>query len=103
MALSSIAFLEAIRYYIENGGGSRGGFMILDDAGDLAVESKRGTELRHRSENLEKRKEILEIRLADGSGEAFDVTPVPVRPLPEDDSWFETTWAAWNEGHIFEP
>jgi len=63
MALASIAFLEALRYYIEHGGGSRGGYMILDEEGDLTVESERGSELRHRSENLEKRNEILEIGL----------------------------------------
>ena len=102
MALTSILFLDAIRYYIVNGGGSRGAFMILDEAGDLVVESKRGSELRHRSENLEKRAEILEVQLSgEGSTEAV-IAPVPARPLPEDDSWFETTWAAWNRGLIFE-
>lgn len=101
MALSSIAFLEGIRYYIENGGGSRGGYMILDDKGDLAVGSKRGEELRHRSENKEKRGEILEIWQVENKPGVFQVQPVPVRPLPKDDSWFETTWAQWLQGGIF--
>ena len=30
-----------------------------------------------------------------------DVTPVPVRPIPDDDSWYETTWREWLEGRIF--
>jgi succinate dehydrogenase/fumarate reductase flavoprotein subunit len=102
LALTSIAFLEAIRAYIEQGGGSRGGYMILDAAGDLTVNSKRGRELRHRSENLEKRGEILEVQqVADKPG-SFTVRPVPARPLPQDDSWYETTWADWNEGRIFD-
>ncbi len=101
MALTSVAFLDAIRYYIENGGGSRGGYMVLDADGDLTVDSKRGEELRHRAENLEKRNEILEIlQKIDAPGE-FDITPVPVRPLPDDESWYETAWADWNEGRIF--
>ena len=101
MALTSIAFLEAIKYYIENGGGSRGGYMILDDNGDLTVESKRGSELRHRSENLEKRREILEIQQLPDSPGDFAIEPIPPRPLPQDDSWYETAWADWNEGRIF--
>ena len=101
MALTSIAFLEAIKYYIENGGGSRGGYMILDDNGDLTVESKRGSELRHRSENLEKRREILEIQQLPDSPGDFVIEPIPPRPLPRDESWYETAWADWNEGRIF--
>lgn len=100
LALTSVAFLEALVYYIENGGGSRGGYMVLDAEGDLTVDSKRGSELRHRAENLSKRDEILEVALVVGGLTEFEITPVPVRPLPEDDSWYETTWAAWNEGRI---
>ncbi len=102
LALTSIAFLEAMRYYIENDGGSRGAYMVLDDEGELAVHSKRGTELRHREENMEKRKEILEVCQKDNESGAFNVYPVAVRPLPEDESWFENTWSDWDQGRIFE-
>lgn len=101
LALTSIAFLEAMKYYIENGGGSRGAFMVLDDEGELAVDSKRGRELPHRAENFDKRKEILEVKKKDNSACDFEVVPVPVRPLPEDDSWYETTWADWAAGRVF--
>mgnify|MGYP006279368813 FL=1 len=101
LALTSIAFLQALDYYIEHDGGSRGGYMILDKNGDLTVDSKRGSELRHRSENLAKREEILEATRREDDPVSFEVVPVPVRPLPEDDSWFETEWAAWNRGEIF--
>ncbi len=101
LALTSVAFLDALRYYIENDGGSRGGYMILDDSGDLTVDSKRGSELRHRPENMAKRSEILEVQIkGDGAGDC-DITSVPVRSLPQDDSWFETTWQACNEGRVF--
>ncbi|MBT7299651.1 MAG: FAD-binding protein, partial [Victivallales bacterium] len=102
LALTSVAFLQAIEAYIEGSGGSRGGYMILDPAGDVALQSKRGRELPHRSENLAKREEILELALAPGTLCDFAVTPVPVRPLPNDDSWYETTWAAWNRGEIYQ-
>jgi len=73
--------------------------MVLDPKGDLAVPTKRGTELPHRSENLAMRNEILETSLA-GPGD-FRVEPIQVRPLPQDDSWYETTWRQWLSGEIF--
>jgi len=99
LCLTHIAFLEALKAYIERGGGSRGSFMILDEKGDQEVESRRGRELRHRSENEAMRREILEVQQT-RPGE-FRVEPVEVRPLPQDDSWFETAWAEWRDGRIF--
>lgn len=99
LALTHIAFLQTIQALIARAGGSRGGYMILDPGGDLAVETKRGRELPHRSENMALRAEVLETRLA-GHGH-FAVTPVPVRPIPDDQSWYETTWRLWLDGEIF--
>ena len=99
LALTHIAFLQTIQALIARGGGSRGGYMILDSEGDLAVATKRGSELPHRSENMDMRNEVLETRLV-GPGD-FEVAPVPVRPLPDDDSWYETTWREWLNGEIF--
>jgi len=99
LCLTHVAFLETIKFYIDHGGGSRGAYMILDDRGDRSVDTKRGSELPHRSENLQKRQEILETRLND-AGE-FEARPVPVRPLPDDDSWYETTWRRWVAGEVF--
>lgn len=39
--------------------------------------------------------EVLETEWRDGRCE---VTPVPVRPLPRDDSWFETVWRKCQQG-----
>ena len=102
LALTSVAFLEALRAYIRGGGGSRGAFMVLDPAGDLSVPTQAGPVLPHRSENLAKRAEILEVALLPGTCCDFRVVPVPVRPLPTDQSWFETTWAAFNRGEVFQ-
>jgi succinate dehydrogenase/fumarate reductase flavoprotein subunit len=101
LALSSVAFLQAIVSYIEGGGGSRGGYMVLDEEGTLSVHSRRGSELRHREENIAKRQEILELSLQAGTLCDFAVRVDPVRPLPQDDSWYESTWAEWNAGEIF--
>ena len=97
-----MAFLQAIVSYIEQGGGSRGAYMVLDEQGSLDVVAAGKHCLRHRPENLEKRKEILELRLKPGSDCEFEVTAIPVRPLPTDNSWFETTWADFEKGKIFQ-
>ena len=101
LALTSVAFLRAIEAYIEGGGGSRGGYMVLDPAGDRTLELPDGTVLRYRSENKDKRGEILE--LAWDGGQDFEVHGVAVRPLPTDTSWFETVWNAWSSGEIVRP
>ena len=101
LALTSVAFLETLRAYIVHGGGSRGAYMVLDPAGELAGATRNGPVLRHRAENLALRAEILETVLEEGTLCDFRVTPVPVRPLPVDDSWFETTWAAYHRGDVF--
>ena len=99
LALTHIAFLQTIQALVQRGGGSRGGYMILDADGDLVVDTKRGRELPHRSENMALRGEILETTLA-GPGD-FAVTPVPVRPVPDDQSWYETTWRRWLSGEMY--
>ncbi|MGQ9732433.1 MAG: FAD-binding protein [Candidatus Zipacnadales bacterium] len=100
LCLTQLCFLETIHALIQRGGGSRGAYMILDEEGDRWVESKRGQELPHRSENEAMRKEILETRVNE-KGEV-EVYAVAVRPLPEDDSWYETTWREWQEGKIYQ-
>jgi len=99
LCLTHIAFLETIKAYIERGGGSRGGYVVEDPQSRLTVKTKKGEDLPHREENAEMKKEILETSLAkDGE---FQVKPVNVRPLPEDNSWYETVWREWREGNIF--
>ncbi|NLF19498.1 MAG: FAD-binding protein [Lentisphaerae bacterium] len=101
LALTSVAFLEALRAYIERGGGSRGASMVLDPAGSLSVATRHGAILPHRPECLAHRGEILEVSLVEGSLCDVATVPVPVRPLPVDASWFETTWAAFCRGEIY--
>ena len=101
LCLTHIAFLTSIRAYIERRGGSRGGYVVHDTEGELKVHTKRGAELPHRPENMEMRSEIMETVF--GPDGAFHAKPVPVRPLPQDDSWYETTWQAWREGKVFDP
>ena len=99
LCLTHIAFLETMQAYLQLGGGSRGSYMAVDPEGSGVAEAKCGKILSFRPDKPELRRQILETQL--GPDGEFRVSPVPVRPLPEDDSWFETTWNAWREGRIF--
>ena len=50
-------------------------------------------------ENSEFRKKVLETRFVGGD---FKHQWVPCRPLPETDGWFETVWADYRTGKVYE-
>jgi succinate dehydrogenase/fumarate reductase flavoprotein subunit len=100
LCVTHVAVLQTIKALIDRGGGSRGAYVVLDPSGDLTMDTRRGSELRHRSENLGMRSETLETRVSDDG--RIEVYPVAVRPLPRDDAWYETTWRDWVEGRVFE-
>jgi len=97
---TQIAFLTAIRALLRRGGGSRGAYVVLDDAGDRQMPTAAGQRMPHRSENLAMREEIVEVA-ANAAGE-YDAFITPVRPLPTDDSWYESTWRQWRDGDVFD-
>jgi len=102
LCLTHLALLQTMKAYVDAGGGSRGSCMVLDPAGDRTVRTPRGQQLRHRSENLTMRAEILETRLKAPAGVDFEVVAIPTRPLPDDTSWYETTWREFEAGRVFE-
>ncbi len=80
LCLTQIAFLEAMKACIEGGGGSRGAYLVLDEHGDANVLTKRGSELRHRNENMAMHGQVFETTFKGGT--EFEVRAVPVRPIP---------------------
>lgn len=99
LCLTHLAFLEAIREYLEAGGGSRGSYLVMDASG-IPVCDLLGDEWRFKPENPEFRNKICEQQLQqDGT---FRLQWVPVRPVPRDDFWFENVWREYREGKIFD-
>ncbi len=79
---TQLVFLSAIRDYIQNGGKSRGSYLILqgDEQDLLDVQAEIDTE--HAAF-------VQTIVYAEGyTVSVFD----PVRPIPESDQWFERVW-----------
>jgi succinate dehydrogenase/fumarate reductase flavoprotein subunit len=105
LALTQIAFLEAIVEYIEAGGGSRGSFMILSEGGELIhpdlVDPLTGKPFAFVPENEELRNTIAEIELLSIEDASFAIKRVPVRPIPMRDDPFELAWTAYRNGEVY--
>ena len=98
LVVCHFVYLSAILDYMEQGGGSRGSYLvhdangvkpaaILPDVFSFAIDSGA----------LEKR--IQEV--AYGNGECVAAWR-DVRPIPPDDSWFETVWRNYLSGEIYQ-
>ncbi len=96
LALVSEAVLKSLEWLFENGGGSRGSYVVVSEKGRREAVSKKGVHFRFEEENRELRKTIGEVRrTSDGS---FTAHAMPVRPLPNDTSWYETEWKRFKQG-----
>jgi succinate dehydrogenase/fumarate reductase flavoprotein subunit len=92
-------YLEAILFALESGIGSRGSAIVLDKAGDR-LHARLGDEWRMAPEAVAFRDKVLEtVATADGRVENRWVDR---RPIPQTDAWFETTWASFRRGEIYE-
>lgn len=102
MALASEAVLEALDYFIRNGGGSRGARAICDAAGESLPQSSTGPleAFRFRKEKDTHREEQIVVRL---DGERMAVGTRPNRKFDETArSFFERDWPAWLTGKIYD-
>lgn len=93
-----VVYLSAVIDHISAGFGSRGSYLVEDPAGHLA------------HENLP---EVFRYRL-DGGGRdvvrLYRLNPDtmetecfsrPVRPVPQEDNWFENVWNSYRRGEVF--
>ncbi|RMD75325.1 MAG: oxidoreductase, partial [Lentisphaerae bacterium] len=105
MLYTHLAMIVAIDDYIARGGGSRGSYIILDDEGiplpEQVGEIRAQLSPFWRPENPELRK-VVQVLCYDPANEyLFAVQTTPVRPIPNLQSVFETTWAQYRTGEIY--
>ncbi len=98
LAFSHLVYLDAINFMLENRVGSRGSSIVLDSEGDQF------SELLDESWKIQRedpafREKVLITKIKDNL--SISHLWEPVRPLPEIDAWFETTWAAYRNREIF--
>jgi hypothetical protein len=91
LALTHAVYLEAIAEYLAQGGKSRGSAIVLDPRGQAPCASL-GDEWRFSLNEPDAMVDgkILEIRLDDDRN--VHKAWVDIRPIPDDDLWFERVW-----------
>ena len=101
LCLAHVVFLEAIRVYLEAGGGSRGSAMVLAEEGELPAPTiEDHWRFRRNAPGVAAEEEILEVWVE----EEGDVrgTWVSPRSIPLEDGWFEEVWREFREGRIID-
>jgi succinate dehydrogenase/fumarate reductase flavoprotein subunit len=103
LCFAHAAYLEAIAYAVGSGVGSRGSAIVLAGGG-VPLHQTLGPGWRFAPEDPAFREKVLEtVVVMDGAGQpTLRHQWVPRRPIPETDAWFETAWAKYREGEIYD-
>ncbi len=98
LCFAARAYLAAIDAAIREGTGSRGSALVLDPRGE-PVHPLLGPEWIAAPEQHALRDVV---HLTHAAGDRFEHIWEPCRPIPRDDPWFETAWAAFREARIYD-
>ncbi|NQT92165.1 MAG: FAD-binding protein, partial [Lentisphaerae bacterium] len=99
LCFAHAVYLEAVRFAVESGMGSRGSAIVLAADGE-EIRDGLGEEWRIVPECTEFRDQVLET-VASSDRETSNRW-VGRRPIPETNAWFETAWADFRSGKIFD-
>lgn len=99
LCFAHAVYLDAIRYEIQSGVGSRGSSLVLGEEG-VPLGAGPGDDWRKVPENSDFREQVLET-VATPDGKARHRW-VPRRPVPREKTWFETGWERFREGRIYD-
>ncbi len=99
LGFAHAVYLEAARFAVAAGTGSRGSAMVVDPSG-APVHPGLDDTWRIAGENTDFRGQVQET-LIHGIGNVENRW-VPRRTLPESDTWFETAWARFRSGEIYD-
>ena len=99
LCFAHAVYLESILFEIQSGVGSRGSSIVLDKKG-IPIHEKLGGEWSLLPENIEFRDCVLETVVT--PEEKVQHEWVPRRPIPREKTWFETGWARFRDGEIYD-
>jgi len=99
LCFAHAVYIEAVLFAIESGVGSRGSAIVLDPSGQRAHGKLDADQWSFTKENPDFRDKVQET-IASHDGKVVSRW-VPRRPMPEGDAWFETAWAAYRKGEIY--
>ncbi len=97
LCLTQLAVLKSIAAYLEQNGGCRGSYLVLDPAGNLSLDELNSS-WKIRPENEALRNFTLEYVYQKGD---HLLQWIPVRPIPTDDYWFENVWKSFVDNEIY--
>lgn len=99
LCFAHAVYLEAVLAAVRDGVGSRGSAIVVDPDG-TPIHDLLGPEWRVAPENTAFRDKVMETDiLPDGK---VKTTWTPRKPIPESDLWFETAWARFRQGAIYD-
>ena len=99
LCLTHALYLEAIGEYLDKGGRSRGSYLVLDPKGEKPCPQLGDEWMFSLNEDAAfVDQKILEIRLDEE--EKAKKQWVDIRPIPEEDTWFENVWSDYLKGKI---
>ncbi|MDR1587953.1 MAG: FAD-binding protein, partial [Treponema sp.] len=93
--LMSRLMYDAILAFVRGGGKSRGSYLIVDSTGKIE-DCLGGLET-----DVLFRDKVIVSRYVPGEDRVVSELR-PVRPIPEQDSWFEEVWREYREGAVFD-
>lgn len=100
--LTQLVYFYAIEEYIKKQGGSRGSFMISNANGDRGVDGL-PNEFCYSLDQGDKNGFVCEMLLQMDTAEPKCLSEwKKVRPIPQEDNWFETVWEAYRSHHIIQ-
>lgn len=97
LLVSQIVYLSAIEDYIRDGGGSRGSYLVYDQSGEMPIDCL-PEEFRFVLDDGSRAVKVQEIWYEE---ESCRIAWRNVRPIPEEDSWFENVWREYQQGTIY--
>jgi succinate dehydrogenase/fumarate reductase flavoprotein subunit len=99
LCFAHAVYIEAVLFAIESGVGSRGSCIVLDPDGQRAHGKLDAAQWSFAAEDTSFRDKVLETiaSLDDKVVSSW----VPRRAMTESDAWFETAWAAYRNGQIY--
>ena len=99
LCFAHAVYLEAALFAVESGVGSRGSAIVLDQQG-TPIHERLGDRWRIAPEDPAFREQVLETRVV--APASVENRWVPRRPIPQADLWFETAWARFRNGDIYD-
>lgn len=98
LAFAHLIYLDAIHFMLEKKVGSRGSSIVMDSKG-VKVHDQLDDSWKIQPEDPSFRTKILVTQIVEDGSILHKWEDV--RPIPQTDAWFETTWAAFCNGEIY--